>query len=176
MRHFVIGLLIGLVIWPVAFYFYFRFAHVPVAVADGPLPFEGQIVQVPLHARITADMPKTVPIQPTPDNLLAGAQTYSKNCAGCHGTYSQPASFGQQIYPDAPQLWQAHGAHHVIGVSDDPPGETYWKVTNGIRLSAMPEFKQALTTEQRWQVSLLLANADKPLPQPVKDVLNKPVD
>ena len=51
MRHFVIGLLIGLVIWPVAFYCYFRFGHVPVAVADGPLPFEGQIVQEPLGAR-----------------------------------------------------------------------------------------------------------------------------
>jgi mono/diheme cytochrome c family protein len=52
----------------------------------------------------------------------------------------------------------------VIGVSDDPPGETYWKVANGIRLSGMPAFKGVLTENEMWQVSLLLANADKPLP------------
>jgi len=26
----------------------------------------------------------------------------------------------------------------VVGVSDDEPGETYWKVANGIRLTGMP--------------------------------------
>ena len=51
-----------------------------------------------------------------------------------------------------------------MGVSDDPPGETFWKVANGIRLTGMPEFNEILTTTQIWQVSLLLANADKPLP------------
>jgi mono/diheme cytochrome c family protein len=49
-------------------------------------------------------------------------------------------------------------------VSDDPPGETYWKAANGIRLTGMPAFKDTLTDTQIWQVSLLLANADKPLP------------
>jgi thiosulfate dehydrogenase len=49
-------------------------------------------------------------------------------------------------------------------VSDDPVGETYWKVANGIRLTGMPSYKNILTDTQMWQVSLLLANADKPLP------------
>ena len=52
----------------------------------------------------------------------------------------------------------------VVGVSDDQPGETYWKVANGIRLTGMPRYKELLTETQMWQVSLLLANADKPLP------------
>ncbi len=52
----------------------------------------------------------------------------------------------------------------MIGVTDDPPGETYWKVANGIRLTGMPSFKSVLTDTEMWQVSLLLANADKPLP------------
>ena len=173
MKKIFIGLLIGLAFWPVGVYFYLRFGHPPVAVADTPFPFEGKIVNVPLHARIAADMPKTVPIQPTPENFLAGAQVYSQNCAGCHGTYMRPSAFGSHIYPHAPQLWQAHGSH-VVGVSDDPPGETYWKVENGIRLSGMPGFQHMLTTEQMWQVSLLLANADKQLPQPVTDALSKP--
>jgi mono/diheme cytochrome c family protein len=57
-------------------------------------------------------------------------------------------------------------------VSDDPPGETYWKVANGIRLSGMPSYKDVLTETQMWQVSLLLANADKPLPPAAVDILN----
>jgi mono/diheme cytochrome c family protein len=37
-------------------------------------------------------------------------------------------------------------------------------VANGIRLTGMPAFKDILSETQIWQVSLLLANADKPLP------------
>ena len=59
-----------------------------------------------------------------------------------------------------------------MGVSDDPPGETYWKVANGIRLTGMPSFKSVLTETEMWQVSLLLANADKPLPPEALEILN----
>ena len=51
-----------------------------------------------------------------------------------------------------------------MGLTDDPPGETYWKVAYGIRLTGMPSYKDVLTENEMWQVSLLLANADKPLP------------
>ena len=47
------------------------------------------------------------------------------------------------------------------GGTDDPPGETYWKVANGIRLTGMPAFNKSLTEEQMWQVSLMVANTDK---------------
>ncbi|MGA8782366.1 MAG: cytochrome c, partial [Terracidiphilus sp.] len=52
----------------------------------------------------------------------------------------------------------------VVGVSDDPPAETFWKVDNGIRLTGMPSYHDVLSETQIWQVTLLLANADKPLP------------
>jgi thiosulfate dehydrogenase len=60
-------------------------------------------------------------------------------------------------------------------VSDDPPGETFWKVDNGIRLSGMPSFHKVLNPTQEWQVSLLLANADKPLPPQVLYLLQQPL-
>jgi mono/diheme cytochrome c family protein len=59
----------------------------------------------------------------------------------------------------------------MMGVTDDPPGETYWKVANGIRLTGMPSFEKVLTDTEMWQVSLLLANADKPLPPEAADIL-----
>ena len=77
-----------------------------------------------------------------------------------------------QMYPQAPQLWEKHRNGEVVGVSDDPPGETYWRVANGIRLTGMPSYKKILTDTQMWQVTLLLANANKPLPPAVVDIVN----
>jgi mono/diheme cytochrome c family protein len=132
-------------------------------------------VHAPLQARIDKGMPKSVPIQPTPDNLIAGAQIYRQNCAFCHGLNSQNSAIAPHMYPSAPQLWHAHGSENVVGVSDDPPGETYWKVANGIRLTGMPAFEQILSSTQMWQVSLLLANANKALPQTAMGVLAQPL-
>jgi mono/diheme cytochrome c family protein len=55
-------------------------------------------------------------------------------------------------------------------VTDDPAWETYWKATNGIRMTGMPGFKGQLSDTQLWQVSQLLANADK-IPESVKTAL-----
>lgn len=49
-------------------------------------------------------------------------------------------------------------------VTDDPEGVTYWKVTHGIRLSGMPGFESTLSDSQRWQVTMLMAHADKVSP------------
>jgi len=60
------------------------------------------------------------------------------------------------------------------GVTDDEPGESYWKVFNGIRLSGMPGFSKSLSETQMWQVAILLANADK-LPPAAKAALVAPI-
>jgi len=58
-----------------------------------------------------------------------------------------------------------------VGVSDDEPGVTYWKVANGIRLTGMPSFDHVLSDTEMWQVTLLLKNADQALPDPVMSIL-----
>jgi mono/diheme cytochrome c family protein len=75
------------------------------------------------------------------------------------------------MFPEAPPLWEKHHNGNVVGVSDDPPGETYWRVANGIRLTGMPAYKNVLTDTEMWQVTLLLANADKPLPPAALEIL-----
>jgi len=174
MSKFLVGLLIGLLAIPIGVLLYFHFGHPPVAVADAAFPLEEQIVHVPLHARIDAEAPKTAPIEPSPVNLQAGAAIYRQQCAACHGLYPTASPFAASMYPEAPQLWQPH-EHGVVGVSDDPPGETFWKVDNGIRLSGMPSFRKVLNPTQEWQVSLLLASADKPLPPEVLYLLQQPL-
>jgi thiosulfate dehydrogenase len=172
MGRIIFGVILGFLLVPVALLAWFHYGQVPVAVADPPLPMEKQITHALLDARIAHDAPGNPPIQADQDNLTTGAQVYRDQCASCHGFNGKPSSFGAHMYPDAPGLWQKHGNSDVVGVSDDPPGETYWKVANGIRLTGMPSFKATLTDTQMWQVSLLLANADKPLPPAALDILN----
>jgi len=173
MGRILLGIVLGVILAPVAVLAWLHFGRVPVAVADLPLPQERLLTHVPLHARIDREMVNTPPIQANEDNLVAGAQIYRDQCAACHGYHSKPSSFGAHMFPDAPQLWEMHrhGAETLMGVTDDPPGETYWKVANGIRLTGMPAFNQILSENQMWQVSVLLANADKPLPPAALDIL-----
>lgn len=175
MKTFLIGLILGLLLFPLAAFIYFSTATLPVAVADTPFPMEETVVHVPMHARIDKESPKAAPMEPSATNLEAGALIYRQQCASCHGLYGRPSAFASSMFPSAPQLWQPHGGG-VVGVSDDPPGETYWKVANGIRLTGMPSYRKILNETQMWQVSLLLANADKPLPPQVMESLKKPLE
>ncbi len=168
----ILGFVLGIVLVPLAVLGWFHFGHPPVAVADKPLPMERQITGVALNARIDAEMVKTPPMQADENTFVAGAQVYRDQCSACHGFHGKPSSFGGQMFPRAPQLWEKHRNSEVVGVSDDPPGETHWKVENGIRLTGMPSYKKILTDAEMWQVSLLLANADKPLPPAALDIVS----
>jgi mono/diheme cytochrome c family protein len=171
MARILLGIVLGVVLVPLALVAWLQFGPVPVAVGDAAFPHERQVTSYLLRARIKHDGVKTPPLQADEDNLLAGAQVYRDQCASCHGFHGKPATLGAHMFPKAPPLWEKHGNSEVVGVSDDPPGETYWKVANGIRLTGMPAFKDTLTGDQLWQVSLLLANADKPLPPSAVEIL-----
>jgi hypothetical protein len=172
MGRFLIGIIIGIVLVPLAVMAYFHFGKLPVAVNDPPFPQERLITHVPLDARIDREMVKNPPVQANEEAFVAGAHIYADQCATCHGLHNQPSRFGAHMFPDAPPLWKKHQRGDVVGVSDDPPGETEWKVANGIRLTGMPAYKDILNETQMWQVSLLLANADKPMPPSVVAILN----
>ena len=95
-------------------------------------------------------------IQTKEANYLAGAELYKQHCAVCHGLPLAPkTAIATGMYPQPPQLFEGKG------VTDDEPGETYWKIANGIRLSGMPGFSKSLSETQMWQIALLMANADK---------------
>jgi thiosulfate dehydrogenase len=168
-----LGFLLGIAAVAIGLFAYLKFGPLPVAVADAPFPYEKQIVKLPLNARIEHET-KKAPFGISEDVFESGAHIYRAQCASCHGTPGHDVNYAKYMYPSAPQLWKKHGSHGVVGVSDDEAGETYWKVANGIRLTGMPSFEHVLSDTQMWQVSLLLKNADKELPQPVAGILNSP--
>ena len=156
-KAFVIGILIGVLLVAAGAWFYFTTGWAPVAVADPPLLFEKKLAHGALNARIGKDPhtdPPPVPVNET--TYLAAADVYKQNCAVCHGLPGEAQSnIAKGMFPKPPELF------HGTGVTDDPAWETYWKANNGIRLTGMPAFKGALNDTQIWQVSVLLANADK---------------
>jgi mono/diheme cytochrome c family protein len=131
------------------------------------MPFENSLAHMALKARINKEAPKASPVPVNDDALMAGARAYRENCAVCHGLPGQadtPTSKG--MYPSPPHLFKG------VGVADDPPGVTYWKVANGIRLTGMPANRNGMNHTELWQISPLLAHADK-LPSQVLSALRQ---
>lgn len=153
---FLIGLILGILIVPLGLYLYIRSGAAPAAASDAPMPFEKFLARGGLHARIAKEAPQRDAASFTTGDLATGADVYQKNCSFCHGLPQQPASSASKgMFPRAPQLFTADDT-----VTDDPVGVTYWKVKNGIRLTGMPSFTNALTDQQMWQVSALVTRAD----------------
>jgi thiosulfate dehydrogenase len=166
---FIVGMVFGLILVPLGAYLYFTGGGVPVATTDSDMPFERFFAKKALNARIAKDMPKNVPIAANEANYLAGAELYKQHCAVCHGLPLTPkTAIAAGMYPKAPLLLEGKG------VTDDEPGESYWKIFNGIRLSGMPGFSKGLSETQMWQLALLVANADK-LPASAKTALVTPM-
>lgn len=169
MVRFILGFVAAFVLIAVFGYTYLAMGFAPVATASHPLPGEVSLTHMALHAAVKKYAPKNAPIPADEMNLAAGARVYRSTCAVCHGLPEQPVTpIAHGLFPKPPQLFVGKG------VTDDSPGETYWKAANGIRLTGMPGFKGALSDTELWQVSLLLANADKLSPN-VRNILTAPV-
>jgi thiosulfate dehydrogenase len=169
MFKFLAGIVFAILLVPVFIFFYAKMGFVAVATDAPALPFEGELAHMVLDAKINKEAPKAPPFQATKDDFMSGAHLYREHCAMCHGLPNEPKTFtAQGMFPRPPQLLKGKG------VTDDPAGETYWKVANGIRLSGMPAYKKTLSEKEMWQISQLMASADK-LPSEVMDVLKRPV-
>jgi thiosulfate dehydrogenase len=160
-----IGILLGILLVMMGVWLYFTSGRAPVAATDPPMPFERKLASSALHAHLDKQPHPDSPVPADETNLLAGAEVYKQNCAVCHGLPAEPeTAIALGMFPKPPELF------HGTGVTDDPAWETHWKAENGIRLTGMPGFKGRLTDTQLWQVSQLLANADK-IPPSVKAAL-----
>ncbi len=166
--RFVLGLVVGVVAVLAAEYLFLTRGGMPAGAHGAkPLPLERLLASRALHVAMAKDADRPAPIPADEANLLAGAKVYREQCALCHGALGTKERSPQArgMFPRPPHL-----VPPGEGVTDDPVGETYWKVKNGIRLTGMPSFEGALPETALWQVSLLLKNADR-LPEPVARVL-----
>jgi thiosulfate dehydrogenase len=163
MWRFLQGLIIGASLLPVALLVWLNTNRVPVAVGDRAIPYEQFLMNLPLGKRVQHEL-KTPSIKADESTLTSGAYIYGEKCSACHGLYGKPSTVAASMYPTPPELWHKQTGSDAVGVSNKSSGTIYWKVANGIRLSGMPAYQHDLTENEIWQVSLLLSNANKPLP------------
>ena len=157
--RFIVGFVVGVVVVLAAQLLFLTMGGMPAAARNAkPLPLEAALADRALEVAIGKDASRPSPLPVSEANLLAGARVYRENCMVCHGISGdrQRTPIAKGMFPRPPHLLPPDK-----GVTDDPVGETYWKVRNGIRLSGMPSFEGALTDTELWQVSLLLLHANE---------------
>jgi thiosulfate dehydrogenase len=149
-------MILGWIILPVIGFLYLRFGYVPVAVNGPVIPFEELLAGTAVQARIAREAPAKAAFPASEENLAAGAKIYHEQCVECHGQPgSAPSAVSKGMYPPPPQFFE----RKVMG--NDPVGQNYWIVANGIRLTGMPGYRQSLSEQQLWQVSQFLSNRDR---------------
>jgi thiosulfate dehydrogenase len=167
-KKIVSGIILGICLCLAGEYLFLTRGGMPVSTKGGPMPFERLIAKAALRSAIGSGAEHSAPIAADETNLVAGAHVYQEQCAVCHGNWGQPPSaIAKGMFPAPPQLLPPKK-----GVTDDPVGETYWKVKNGIRLTGMPGYGDGLSDTEIWQVSLLLLHANE-LPRAAQDALRR---
>jgi thiosulfate dehydrogenase len=168
MKNYYVGVIGGILLPFIGGYFFLILGGMPVATKGPPLPLERFVARAAIHAAMKGQGDTPSPVNDDEVNLIAGARVYAKNCAVCHGFISsQPSTIAKGLFPKPPQLFDPEQ-----GVTDDPIGESFWKIKNGIRLTGMPGFVDNLTDTEMWQVSQVLVHSDK-LPVNVQQELMK---
>jgi thiosulfate dehydrogenase len=183
MVKFILGLVVGAFLVPLAVLAYLVSGYAPAATADAPMPFESRIAEMALQKRIQKEAPvRDLSGMSTPD-LLAGVDIYKKHCEMCHGLPDQKPEIADNMFPQAPQeLKPPKGRGEQRGPQGGPgvvqtapraprPNGDFWRVKNGIRLTGMPSFQYILSEDQMWEVVGLIANRRR-LPPDVQDALN----
>jgi thiosulfate dehydrogenase len=156
-KGFLLGVFFTLVILAAGAYLFVKTGGISMDTTGPPLPLEKTVAGMALRGSMGHAADQKNPLPFTDDAMLAGARQYKQNCAVCHGIPGQPpTAIAKGMFPDPPQLFEKKDM-----MTDDPEGETFWKVTHGIRLSGMPGFQSTLSETERWQVTTLVAHADK---------------
>ena len=99
MKGFVVGVLLGALLFAGGIYYFFVSGTAPAAVADPPMFMEKKMASRSLDAHIDKANVPAPPIQPSEDNYVAAAKLYKDQCAVCHGLPDQtpPAISGQYV-------------------------------------------------------------------------------
>ncbi|MFC6645672.1 c-type cytochrome [Granulicella cerasi] len=115
------------------------------------------------------ESPKTVPEPPfaaSEDAFEAGAATYAKRCAGCHGAPGHDGQAGLAMATPAKQLF------HDSNLSKRSAGAIFVAMRDGKPKAGMPAYSGVLSDSAMWDIALLLKASSEPLPEPVVAKLN----
>lgn len=122
------------------------------ATATLAMPGRWRLAVVTPHGAVTADVDavgvidRPNPMPASPESLAAGERIYRRECEACHGIAG--AGDGPAAGPLQPRPADLR-VHVAAGHSD---GVFFYFVSEGVRGTAMPGFKDRLSESERWHV------------------------
>ena len=80
-----------------------------------------------------------------PKKLLEGFAHYDEMCVVCHGAPGMEAGEAREgLNPQPPLLAK------LKDLQDDPPGEIFWIIKNGIKMTGMPAWGPSHSDDKIW--------------------------
>ena len=167
MRNFVFGILFTVVVLLAGACWVVKMGYVNFSADQAPGVVEERLAMSAMDASLDRRIPQQKnPIEPTEDNLVAGAKLYLDHCAGCHGVPSNPSSkFAQSFYPTVPEFF--------ADAPDMSENENFYVIQHGVRWTGMPAWNKTLTDLQIWQIVTFLSHIQK-LPPAAQNVFGPP--
>lgn len=163
MRGFILGIIATIAAATLVAFFAGLTGRITMRADILPTSLEQNIAMRVMDANVERNAPKIAnPVQPTDENLLAGASLYLKRCALCHGDPGRPKSpLAETLYPPAPQF--------ITDAPDMEENENYYIILHGVRWTGMPGWKNVLKDQEIWQVVTFLSHMNH-LPPAAKSV------
>ena len=100
------------------------------------------------------------------DVVSAGLTLFERHCTQCHGAPGiAPNDFALGMMPAPPNFAQ-------MGREMSAP-ELHWAITNGIKLTGMPAWKNRLTERERWAIVAFLNNSSALAPARYRELRSR---
>lgn len=121
----------------------------------------GLIAAVVLLTGLHVDPGRTLqnPIERTPESVERGAALFARNCASCHGDTGAGDGTLADTLPAPPANFTVHVPFH-------PDGVLFAWITDGIRGTGMPAWRNQLGEQERWDLVNFLRRNFDPLTAP----------
>lgn len=95
--------------------------------------------------------------------IAVGAGLYTEMCSGCHlGPGVEKSEMSQGLYPQAPELAK---------VQDLTPGQQFWIIKHGVKLSAMPAWGKTHPDPLIWDMVAFVRKLPGMTPEQYKAII-----
>lgn len=160
---FVIGLIVGAVLLMLIPFLILATGAISFSAAEEPSAMEEELAEWALMNSVRRRAPEgDNPLAGQGAALAEGLDHYKEYCVMCHGAPGVGrAEFAEGFFPPAP-LFDEHEAEELT--EEFTPGELFWIVDNGIRLTGMPAFGETHDDDEIWELVLVVQNLNSLTP------------
>jgi thiosulfate dehydrogenase len=168
MKGFLAGIIFTLIVLCVGGYYMVKKGYIDLRADQEPSSLERTLATAAIDASTERRAPdEKNPVQPTEENLVAGAKLFHDHCAGCHGDpHHTETVLGHSFYPPVPQFFKE--------APDMPDNQNFYIIQHGVRWAAMPAWSKTLSQTEMWQLATLLSHLEKLPPDALKELQSPP--